>query len=60
MKIYQHKSAFGFKGDGGLGGRADPADPGRGEDRHLHFKIEHTGPELAELYATKGELVTVI
>ncbi len=60
MKIYKHKSEFGFEGDGGLGERLIRQILAREKTATCSFKIEYTGPELAELYTTKGELVTVI
>lgn len=60
MKMYERKSEFGWEGDGGLGERLIQQIL-RGEKTATCAPLfSYAEEELADLYASKGEMLTVI
>ena len=59
MKIYPHKSIFGWDGDNGIGEKLIQQIINGEKIATCSFRVEYTDLELEELYETKGKNVTV-
>lgn len=59
MKIYPHKSVFGWDGDNGIGEMLIQQIIGGKKTATCSFKIEYTDSDMKELYERKGKIITV-
>lgn len=59
MKIYPHKSIFGWDGDNGIGEKLIRQIIDGVKIATCSFRVEYADSDLKELYETKGKIVTV-